>query len=164
MHPRHTGDGDFATAPAVALTAATPELLTTDSVIDPLLDALDEDQLGTLAARIRTRRIAQVRARLLAALRQDSAELHRNGLTDCPEPVTRIRFSTHNNDYDPISWDDNALVWHQTGATTRVDYAGTDVVPALRDYSSLTDPVEGTRLVVDLSTGHFDVRGPWEPG
>ncbi|TGA92813.1 hypothetical protein [Streptomyces sp. MZ04] len=153
---------DFAATPAASLAAATPELLTTDSVIDPLLDALDEDQLGTLATRIRTRRIAKVQARLLAALREDSTELHRNGLTDCPEPVTRIRFTTHNN--DPVCWDDNALVWHQTGATTRVDYAGTDVERALRDYSSFTDPVEGTRLVVDLSTGQFDVRGPWEPG
>lgn len=166
MDPRspHAVNGDATTAPDRPQGTLTPQLLMTDSVIDPLLDALGEDQLAKLAARIHTRRLAQVEARLLAALRAESAELHRNGFTDCPEPVTRVRFGTHNNDYDPVAWDDNATVWHRSGARTRIDYAGTDVESPLRDYSTFTDPVEGNRLVVDLDTGRFEVRGPWEPG
>ncbi|WP_328373487.1 hypothetical protein OG800_50395 (plasmid) [Streptomyces sp. NBC_00445] len=63
-----------------------------------------------------------------------------------------------------MCWDDNAVARHTTGATTKVDFAGTDVEQTLRDYSSFTGPVEGTRLVVDLVTGQFSVRGAGEAG
>ncbi|MEV7465495.1 hypothetical protein AB0O20_03130 [Streptomyces kronopolitis] len=143
---------------------ATISVLTTESIIDPLLDALDEQQLDELARRISTRRVVRVEARLLAALRADCAVLHRDGLTDHAEPVALVTFSTLDNDYDPVCWDLNAVARHQSGAKTPVDYGGTDVEGALRDYSSFTCPVAGSRLVVDLSTGRFTVRGAWEPG
>ncbi|MFE0777011.1 hypothetical protein [Streptomyces sp. NPDC058861] len=142
---------------------ATSPVLTTESISDSLLDALDEQQLDELARRISTRRFARVEVQLLAALRADSAALHRDGLTDHPEPVTHITFSTHDNDYDPVCWDLNAVTRHESGAKTPVDYSGTDVEGVLRDYSSFTSPVAGSRLVVDLSTGQFTVRGAWEP-
>ncbi|MEU8542922.1 hypothetical protein AB0C52_23550 [Streptomyces sp. NPDC048717] len=143
---------------------ATTSVLTTESIIDPLLDALDEQQLDKLARRISSRRFARVEARLLAALRKDSVVLHRDGLTNHAEPVTLVTFSTLDNDYDPVSWDVNAVARHQSGATTLVDYGGTDAEDALRDYSGFTCPVAGSRLVVDLRTGQFAVRGAWEPG
>ncbi|MGW1159358.1 hypothetical protein ACWD48_14255 [Streptomyces sp. NPDC002519] len=143
---------------------ATISVLTTESIIDPLLDALDEQQLDELARRISSRRVVRVEARLLAALRADSAVLHREGLTDHAEPVTLVTFSTLDNDYDPVCWDVNAAARNQSGAKTPVDYGGTDVEGALRDYSSFTCPVAGSRLVVDLNTGRFTVRGAWEPG
>ncbi|MEV5043644.1 hypothetical protein AB0N20_02820 [Streptomyces griseoincarnatus] len=142
---------------------ATSSALATESITDRLLDALDEQQLDELARRVSTRRFAQVEARLLAALRADSAVLHRDGLTDHSEPVTHVTFSTHDNDYDPVCWGDNAVARHESGAKTPVDYGGTDVEHALRDYSSFTCPIAGSRLVVDLNTGQFTVRGAWEP-
>ncbi|WP_024126829.1 MULTISPECIES: hypothetical protein [unclassified Streptomyces] len=142
---------------------ATSSVLATESIIDSLLDALDEQQLDELARRISTRRFARVEVRLLAALRADSAVLHREGLTDHSEPVTHVTFSTHDNDYDPVCWSVNAAARHKSGAKTPVDYGGTDIEHALRDYSSFTCPVAGSRLVVDLNTGQFTVRGAWEP-
>ncbi|MFD7919709.1 hypothetical protein ACFV3R_10830 [Streptomyces sp. NPDC059740] len=151
-------------AHATGLVLTTSSVLTTESIIDPLLDALTEEQLDELARRISTRRFARVETRLLAALRADSALLHRDGLTDHAEPVTLVTFSTHDNDYDPVCWDLNAVARHESGAKTPVDYGGTDVEGVLRDYSSFTCPVAGSRLVVDLNTGQFTVRGAWEPG
>lgn len=81
---------------------ATISVLTTES-IDPLLDALTEEQLDELAMRISTRRFARVETRLLAALRAESALLHSDGLTEHAAPVTLITFSTHDNDYAPCA-------------------------------------------------------------
>ncbi|MCL3998974.1 hypothetical protein [Streptomyces lavenduligriseus] len=143
---------------------ATSSVLATEAITDSLLDTLDEQQLDELARRVSTRRFARVEARLLAVLRADSAVLHRDGLTQHCEPVTRVTFSTYDNDYDPVCWGVNATARHESGAKTPVDYGGTDVEHALRDYSSFTFPVAGSRLVVDLNTGQFTLRGAWEPG
>ncbi|MFD0352949.1 hypothetical protein ACFVHW_04255 [Streptomyces sp. NPDC127110] len=115
------------------------------------------------AAKIRRFGTERAQERLLDLLRQDSAELHSQGLSDFTAPVTRLVFATYDNDRDPVCWDDSADAWHEGIAdTTEVDYVGTPVVEALRDYSSYTDPVAGARLVVDLVRGAFEVLAPGE--
>ncbi|MFI5986900.1 hypothetical protein ACIBEA_39315 [Streptomyces sp. NPDC051555] len=133
---------------------------TTEAIIDRLLIDLDDKQLGSVASRIDTLRTDLARKCLLELLRKDSAALYGDGLTDCPDPVTSIRFGTSNDDCNPVCWSDNAVAVHRAGETsveTLVDYAGTDVETPLRDYSSFTDPVDGSRLIVDLATGEFTI-------
>ncbi|MEU5137748.1 hypothetical protein [Streptomyces californicus] len=132
--------------------------LTASKVFDRFLDRLATKHLLAAAGRIESLCTERARRHLLELLRADSATLHSEGLTDCPAPVTRVRFTTCSDDYNPVCWDDNAVVQHTTGETTEVDYVGTPVEDALRDYSSFTDPGDGDRLIVDLTTGEFTLR------
>ncbi|MFJ5850858.1 hypothetical protein [Streptomyces sp. NPDC092903] len=126
-------------------------------VFNRFLDRLSTEQLLAAARHIDALCTERARVHLLELLRADSATLHSEGLTDCPAPVTQVRFTTSSDDYNPVCWDDNAVVLHTTGATTQVDYVDTPVESALRDYSSFTDPGDGARLVVNLTTGEFAV-------
>ncbi|MFE3559444.1 hypothetical protein ACFXKW_32005 [Streptomyces sp. NPDC059193] len=148
-------------------TAPLPATLmpTTEAIIDRLLDDLNDEQLDAVARSIRIRRTESVRLRLLTLLREDSSTLLPYGLTDCPDPITQIRFTTVNDDYNPVGWDNNATAWHETEettTTTQVNYEDTPVEWALRKYSGYTDPSDGARLLVDLATGEFTVRNPYD--
>lgn len=131
---------------------------TVSRIFDRFLDRLSTKQLLAATGHINALCTERARVHLLELLRADSATLHSEGLTDCPAPVTQVRFTTSNDDYNPVCWDDNAVVRHTTGATTQVDYVDTPVESALRDYSSFTDPGDGARLVVNLTTGEFALR------